>query len=172
MLRSHLQRELLCHNCGTPLFLTRVGTPFYLWQCPKECAPALHTGVPITEQLDDLQHDPSSTLEFNASHFFPPMTVSRISTAKVFMAQILYHFIKCTWGGCYNALYTNVLIPHLDAPDILDYVLRSSVIRDGPGVQVGKSGARLYPELRSRLQTVISPRIRSYLSENFQPAAF
>ena len=57
------------------------------------------------------------------------MTVSRISTAKVFMAQILYHFIECTWGGCYNALYTNVLIPHLDAPDMPVSVLTICTFR-------------------------------------------
>jgi hypothetical protein len=145
----------------------RTGAPHYRWQCPNYCLPSLDTGVPTIEHLDDLQPDTSGTLEFNASHFFPPMTESRIATAKVFMAQILYHFIECTRGTCYNALYFNVLVPHLDAPEIVDYVLRSSLVRGGPGVQVGKSGARLYPELRSRLEAVMSPLIRSYLSDNF-----
>jgi hypothetical protein len=169
MFFSRMQRELACHNCATPLFLMRTGTPHYRWLCPRRCFPSINTEVPTTEHLDDLQPDASGTLEFNASHFFPPMTKSRIATAKVFMAQILYHFIECTWATCYNALYFNVLVPHLDAPEIVDYVLRSSLIRGGPGVHVGESGARLYPELRSRLQVVMSPRIRSYLSENFHP---
>jgi hypothetical protein len=95
------------------------------------------------------------------------MTQSRIATAKVFMGQILYHFIGCTWGGCYNSLYSNVLIPHLDAPEIIDYVLRSPLVKDGPGVQKAKSGARLYPELRYRLNGVVSPRVRAYLEEHF-----
>jgi hypothetical protein len=132
---------------------------------------AIDTGVPISQQLDDLRADESGTLEYNASHFFPPMTQSRIATAKVFMAQILYHFISCSWGGCYNSLYSSVLVLHLDAPEILDYVLRSPVVWDGPGVQKAKSGARLYPELRHRLQGVASPRIRAYLEEHFPPGA-
>jgi hypothetical protein len=117
--------------------------------------------------LDDLQRDESGTVEFNASHFFPPMTTSRIATAKVFMAQILYHFIECTWGGCYNALYSNVLVPHLDTPEIVDYVLNSPVVSDGPAVQKAKTGARLYPELRHRLQGVKSPLVRAYLAKHF-----
>jgi hypothetical protein len=172
MFFSRMQRELICHNCATPLFLVRTGAPNYRWECPKNCLPPIDTGVATTERLDDLQPDASGTLEFNASHFFPPMTKSRIAAAKVFMAQILCHFIECTWGTCYNAIYFNALVPHLDAPEIVDYVLKGSLVRGGPGVQVGKSGARLYPELRSRLQTVMSPRIRSYLSENFRPDVF
>ena len=145
----------------------RTGAPNYQWRCPKHCLPPIDTEVPTSEHLDDLQPDASGTVEFNASHFFPPMTKTRIATAKVFMAQVLCHFIECTYGTCYNSLYFNVLVPHLDAPEIVDYVLRSSLVRDGPGVQVGKSGARLYPELRSRLQGVTSSRIRTYLAENF-----
>lgn len=171
MFRSRVQRELTCLTCGTPLVLLRTGPLNYRWQCSKHCLPAIDTEVPATEHLDDLQPDASGTVEFNASHFFPPMTKSRIATAKVFMAQVLYHFIECTWGGCYNSLYFNVLVPHLDAPQILDYVLRSSAVHDNIGVQVGKSGARLYPELRSRLQGVTSPRIRTYLAENFHTDA-
>lgn len=149
----------------------RTSVPRYLWQCPKQCLPPIDTEVPTSEQLDDLHPDASGTVEFNATHFFPPMTKNRIATAKVFMAQILYHFIQCTWGTCYNALYLNVLVPHLDAPEVLDYVLRGSVVHNTAGVQVGTSGARLYPELLSRLQGVKSPRIRAYLAENFPPAS-
>jgi hypothetical protein len=169
MFCSRVQQVLICHNCATPLFLMRTGAPHYRWTCPKYCLPPVNTGVSTTQHLDDLQPDASGTLEFNASHFCPPMTTSRIATAKVFMPQILCHFIECTWDTCYNALYFNVLVPHLDAPEFVDYVLKSSLIQSGSGVQVGKSGARLYPELHSRLQSVMSPRIRSYLSDNFPP---
>lgn len=167
MLHPRVQRDLTCHTCGTPLVLMQAGVPTYRWQCPKQCLPAIDTGVPIDEPLDDLKPDAPGTVEFNASHFFPPMTKSRVATAKVFMAQILYHFIECTWGACYNSLYSNVLVPHLDAPEILDYVLRGPAVHDTDGTRVGKSGARLYPELRHRLQGITSPRIRTYLAENF-----
>lgn len=95
------------------------------------------------------------------------MTPSRIATAKVFMAQILYHFIECGRGGCYNSLYSNVLVPHLDAPEVVDYVLRSPIVRNSPEVQNAKSGAKLYPELGHRLRGVASSRIQAYLNEHF-----
>jgi hypothetical protein len=167
-----VQRELICHICSTPLLLLRTGFPHYTWQCPQHCLPAVCTGVPITELLDDLERDGSGTVEFNASHFFPPMSQSRVATAKVFMAQILYHFVSCSRGGCYNSLYFNVLVPHLECPEILDYALRSSVVHDCVGLQLGKSGARLYPELRGRLEGVKSPRIHAYLADNFPKVSF
>ena len=167
-----VQRELTCHTCGSPLLLMRTGGPNYRWQCPKNCLPAIETGVPTSEPLDDLRPDESGTVEFNASHFFPPLTRKRIATAKVFMAQILYHFIECTRGGCYNSLYFNVFVPHLNCPEIVDYVLRSSVVYGGMGVSKGKTGAKLYPELRKRLQGVTSSRIHTYLAENFPPTVF
>jgi len=39
-------------------------------------------------------------------------------------------------------------------------------------VSVGKTGANLYPELRTRLRHVTSSRIRTYLVESFRPAVF
>jgi hypothetical protein len=147
--------------------LLRKGAPNYLWHCPEECLPVIDTGVPASEELDNLRRDEAGTMEHNGSHFFPPMTPSRIATAKVFMGHILCHFIQCGWATCYNALYFNVLVPHLDAPEVLDYVLQGGLVHDGPGVEVGKSGAKLYPELRSRLQRVASVRIRQYLADNF-----
>jgi hypothetical protein len=128
---------------------------------------AIDTGVPVSEQFDELQADESGTVEFNGSHFFPPMTKSRIATAKVFMGHILCHFIQCGRGACYNSLYFNVLVPHLDSPEILDYVLRGGMVHDGPGVEVGRSGAKIYPELRHQIEKVASARIQEYLAENF-----
>lgn len=90
--------ELTCHACATPLVLLRTGAPHYRWQCPKHCLPEIDTEMPATEQLDALQPEASGAVEFNASHFFPPMTKSRIATTKVFMAQILYQrdpFMSC-----------------------------------------------------------------------------
>jgi len=83
------------------------------------------------------------------------------------MPQILLHFISCYRGACYNSLYTAVLVPHLDRPELLDYILRSAAIGDGQEIFVGKSGARLFPELYRRLQGVTNKDIREYLVENF-----
>lgn len=143
------------------------GSPNYRWLCPKGCLPAIDTGVPVSEQVDQLGADESGTVEYNGSHFFPPMTKSRIATAKVFMGHILCHFIECGRGACYNSLYLNVLVPHLDSPEMLDYVLRGGMVHERPGVELGKSGAKIYPELRHRLENVASVRIQEYLAENF-----
>ena len=83
------------------------------------------------------------------------------------MPHILHHFIECTWGGCYNALYWNVIVPHLDSTDVLDYVLSSSAIHAATDVETGATGARIYAELRRRLNGVQSEKICQYLSENF-----
>ena len=69
-----VQRPLTCHVCGSPLSLIRTGIPNCCWQCPKNCLPAIDTGVPTAELLDVLRPDESGTVEFNASHFFPPIT--------------------------------------------------------------------------------------------------
>lgn len=162
-----MHRELLCHICATPLILSRTNTLSYQWLCPNNCLAPIDTGVPTSAEFDELKPDELGLVEFNASHFFPPMTSKRIATAKVFMPQILYHFIECAWGGCYNSLYLNVLVPHLDSPQALDYVLRSFAVHQDSTVCIGKSGAKVYPELLTRLQRVNSKSVRDYLAENF-----
>ena len=39
-------------------------------------------------------------------------------------------------------------------------------------MSVGKTGANLYPELRTRLRHVTSSRIHTYLVKSFRPAVF
>ncbi|HUZ06128.1 MAG TPA: hypothetical protein VMV89_01430, partial [Candidatus Paceibacterota bacterium] len=122
--------------------------------------------VLTSETFDLIEGAESGNVEFNASLFWPPLSPNRMRTAKVFMPHILYHFIERTWGGCYNALYSNVIVPCLDSADVLDYVLHSSVVHPATDVASGKTGARIYSELRWRLNGVesekfvnISPKI-------------
>jgi len=164
-----VQRELTCHTWRKPAASPADGRSHYKWECPKRCLPALDTGVPIGQKLDDLRPDESGTVEFNASHFFPPMNQSRIATAKVFMAQILYHFIGCTWGGCYNSLYSNVLVPHLDAPEVVDYVLRSPQVWTAPKSRKQNPAQDFIPTALS-LARVASPRVRAYLEKHIFPS--
>lgn len=84
------------------------------------------------------------------------------------MAQILIHFISCQRGACYNALYFNVIVPHLDSAEVLDNVLKGTVVRGKSGILAGKSGARIFPELLGRLEKVESQVIGAYLQENFR----
>ena len=162
-----MQKPLRCHQCGTLLALIREGLPNYSWQCPNHCLPPVDTGVPSSESFDPVAGAESGNVEFNASLFWPSLSPDRVRTAKVFMPHILHHVIECTWGGCYNALYWNVIVPHLDSTDVLDYVLSSSAIHAATDVETGATGARIYAELRRRLNGVQSEKICQYLSENF-----
>lgn len=83
------------------------------------------------------------------------------------MPEIFHHFIECSWGACYNSVYQNLLVPHLDSPDVVDYVLRSAVVHSGDDVVQGITGARVFGELMSRLRNVESDRIRTYLEITF-----
>lgn len=142
--------------------------PNYSWQCPSHCLPPIDTGVPTNETFDPVEGAESGDVEFNASLFWPPLSPNRVRTARVFMPHILYHFIECTRGGCYNALYSNVIVPHLDSIPVVDYVLHSSAIQPTADVVAGKTGSQVYAELRQRLNGVQSEKIRQYLSENFK----
>ena len=157
-----------CHQCGKLLVLLRQGLPNYSWQCPNRCLPPVDTGVPASEPFDAVEGAEAGNVEFNASLFWPPLSPNRVRTAKVFMPHILHHFIECTRGGCYNALYSNVIVPHLDSTDVVDHVLHSSAIHPTSDAATGKTGARIYAELHRRLNGVQSEKIRRYLSENFK----
>jgi len=83
------------------------------------------------------------------------------------MPQIIYHFIECTWGGCYNHLYLNCIAPYLHSPAIVDYVLRSPVVYASADATRGSTGALIYGELYYRLRSVNCPKIAEYLRDTF-----
>jgi hypothetical protein len=157
----------LCHQCKTLLVLLRMEVSCYAWKCPNGCLSPIDTGVPVSQVLYEIEGAEFGNVEFNASLFRPPLPPEHVTTAKVFMIHVLDHFIDCTRGACYNSLYFDVLVPHLDSVDVVDYVLKSPVIRTRPDVVEGKTGARIYGELRQRLNGVQSEKIRKYISENF-----
>jgi hypothetical protein len=160
--------NLTCHQCGTLLVLLRTNTQNYAWKCPRHCLPAIDTGANANEPFDELDGAEQGNVEFNATLFWSPLTKRRVLTAKVFMPQILFHFIECGRFSCYNSILENVLVPHLDSVDVLDYVLKSSVVHLAGDAVIGKTGAKIYAELHRRLNQVKSPNIRQYLAENFQ----
>ncbi len=139
----------------------------YAWECPSKCLPPIETGIAVTTDISAFERDVVRQGTLCSAPFANPIPASHVPAAKVFAAQILYHFIECTWGGCYNSVHRSFLVPHFDSPEALDYVLKSPVIRDAPGVVVGTSGARVYPELLMRLRAVVSPKIQKYLDETF-----
>lgn len=169
-LQLNLKVNLTCHQCGTLLVLLRTNIPHYAWECPHHCLPAIDTGANTSESFDAFDGAEQGNVEFNATLFWPPLTQQRLLTAKVFMPHILYHFIECGRFPCYNSILTNVLVPHLDSVDVLDYVLKSPIVHPAGDVMAGKTGARIYAELRHRLNQVKSTKIRQYLADTFQLA--
>lgn len=159
-----------CIACGSELTLLRAGSPNYTWTCTRHCPPSIDTGVPASADITRFEQQVAPEGNFCAAAFASPIRDSHVPAAKVFAAQVLYHFIECTWGGCYNSIYQRFLVPHLDSPSAVDYVLRSDVVRLTPDAMVGANGARIYPELLFRLRGVASQQIKEYLRETF-PAA-
>jgi hypothetical protein len=102
--------------------------------------------------------------------FTRPFHSSIVPGAKVYMPFILCHSIECTGAACYNSIYLNLLVPHLDSVAVLDYVLRSSVVHGDAEVVDGVSKPQIYGELRSRLMDVKSSTIHQYLADTFGEA--
>ncbi|HSU57006.1 MAG TPA: hypothetical protein VLT36_23385 [Candidatus Dormibacteraeota bacterium] len=152
--------------CQRELKLIQSDTQTHAWACDKRCSPAINTGVPITESIVEFQRQLSAYEPHNLV-IRTPLSPSTLVGAKVYAPHILIHFISCNWGGCYNSIHQNFLVPHFDSPSALDYVLRSGVIADGPETQVGTTGALIFPQLLARLKAVASPAIQRYLAETF-----
>ena len=92
-----------------------------------------------------------------------------INEFKVQMVDILTHFIDCSWGAHYMTLYNEIIVPYLDDPWVLKYVLNSSIIKESYGnVYRGKSGAKMYDLLLYYLRDVKSHEIQQFLKEEFQ----
>lgn len=92
-----------------------------------------------------------------------------IDEIKVQMVEILNHFIDCTWGVHYMTLLNKMIIPYLDDPKVLDFVLKGPIIRQAKGnVYLGKSGAKMYDELYYCLRRVENENIQHYLINEFK----
>lgn len=138
----------------------------YCWACSNGCQPVLDTGVstelniePFRSLVVDKLSVAAAAAGVDGKRYAPGV--------RLYMPSLFYHFIVCTWGGCYNGIYRNCLVPFLDSPEVVDYILRSDAVRpceiDGTRI----TEPRMFPELRSRLEGVSSPRIRQYLKETF-----
>jgi hypothetical protein len=96
-----------------------------------------------------------------------PLPANWIAGAKVYALHILSHFIECTWGGCYNAIHLNFLVPHFDSTAVLDHVLRSAIVRGDTVLEDGVAAPKMFPELLFRLRGIRSPSIQQYLAHRF-----
>jgi hypothetical protein len=157
-----------CQSCCGSLVLLRQGTPRYAWQCAQGCLPPIDTGVSISEDIGPFEKAAVRNDDIDFSIFTRHLSAELVPGAKAYMLQILPHFIECTRGGCYNSIYNNLLAPHLDSPDVVDYVLRGPVIHGSPDLITGITGAKIFEQLLWCLKGVHSPNIRQYIQVTFE----
>jgi hypothetical protein len=153
-----------CPECGSEMRLAPApsakGTTFQ-WQClGTTCSFNLDTGVPHSEEVA------SFNLDKGWAHYAQTGVSPEIAT--VYMPAFLTHFAECTWGGCRESLFENIIHPNLKAPAVLDALLRSNTIKPMPNVIQGENGARVFPELLEKLKQVDSPEIQRYLEDTFR----
>ena len=87
---------------------------------------------------------------------------------KVQMVEILNHFIDCTWGAHYMNLLKEIIIPYLDDPYVLKYVLKGPAILEYKGnVFFGRSKTKMYDALFYCLKQVHSQEIQNFLDQEF-----
>lgn len=153
-----------CLKCGGELLLLRGGVTNYSWQCAKKCLHPIDTSVPLDEDIKPFEQAGLKDGEIFTPLFTRPMQPNHVSGAKVYMPFILYHFIECTRGACYNSIYFNLLVPHFDSIGVLDYILRSPVIHADSKTTNDVPKPRIYGELHSRLMNVKSSTIHQYLA--------
>lgn len=96
-----------------------------------------------------------------------PLDPTCIPGARTYMPFILYHYIECTWGPCYSSLFAHVIRPHLASVEVLEYVLRSPVVRDDMSEANRPDEPRMYRELYHQLRQVRSATVRRYVTETF-----
>jgi|SRR5208337_1946509 len=153
-----------CLKCGGELLLLREGVTNYSWQCAKKCLHPIDTGVALGEDIKLFEKAGLKDGEIFTPLFTRPMQPNHVPGAKVYMPFILYHFIECTRGACYNSIYFNFLVPYLDTVAVLDYILRSPVIHGGSETINDVPKPQIHGELHSRLMNVKAPTIHQYLA--------
>lgn len=156
-----------CHNCGSPL-KRMILNGRYAWACARECGNPIETGVAESADIQPFVAEGLNQGELATPIFTRPVPEVARAGVQVYMPQILYHFIECSWGACYNSIFQNALVPLLESESVVDFVLRTDVIRTYKGnVFDGVNGAKIYSELFGYLSRVESLEIRNYLRKNF-----
>ncbi|MEM0519588.1 hypothetical protein [Aequorivita flava] len=126
--------------------------------------------VPISPKLDIANQNTMDALKI-LDEGGVEEKVTIINEIKVQMIDILNHFIGCTWGAHYMTLFNKMIIPYLDDPKVLQFVLKGPVINDNKGnVFRGKSGTKMYEELYFYLKRVEAERFKDFLSSEFNRA--
>jgi hypothetical protein len=146
--------------------LLRDKTPNYAWRCSDQCLPSVDTGVSVSESITEFEN----RLAAYAPHTLvlaPNLSQGMVSGGRVYALHILSHFIECSWGGCYNSIYSNFFVFYFESVTVLDYVLRSPVVGGEVVIKNGVPEPRIFGELYSRLNGIQSHKVREYLKEKF-----
>ena len=154
--------DLVCLKCGKATQLLRMPLLNYAWICDDKCLPPVDTGVPAVEEIADLEGRSPVEIIFSDK-----LSDVQIRTLKVYSPQVLIHFIDCYTPGCYMQIHNKFLVPHFDSVAVLDYVLRTPIVRGENILMDGIPEPKMYGQLLSRLQEVKSSKIQEYLLKQF-----
>ncbi len=153
-------------SCGNTMNLVfipdKLNKPKFKWSC-SFCKKATIYKQQI--QIDFANEDFKSIID-NLKNMSDEEQEKIINEIKSQMVNILKHFIECDKGWHYNTLFKSLIKPYLDNPLVLDFVLKSDVIK---ATKIkGITGAKIYPELQEKLIKVDSPNIKNYLKNEFK----
>ena len=152
-----------CITCGAKLILNRDQVPNYVWRCENNCDVLIDTGVSKDSSIAAYECTAIRNGNLYSGIYTRTISESWIAGVQTYMPQILHHFIECYWAPCYLSIYKNVVVPHLNNPGVLDYILKTDVIHTAPDSIIGATGATIYLELLHYLQKVESNVIKTYL---------
>lgn len=155
---------MICPKCRNKLILkfnpSYKGSYSFYWECTANPQCNYQTKYVVPENRIDFtaDFDPKkiNTNELNLDNEYT-----------VQMVETLTHFIICGWGAHYMFLFDTIIKDHLKDKNVLDYVLKSNIIKDKV-VIVGVRGARIFPDLLKMLRQVNSVEIQEYLDREFK----
>ena len=156
-----------CIHCSGRLRLVSDDGPNYSWRCESGCAERIDTGIPTSTSIASFERHTISDDKLTTSQLICPQPPEYVSGIRVYMPQILYHVIECTWFACYHHVYQYCIAPYLDSTEVVDYVLRTPVVYASSDARRGSTGALIYGELYHRLHSVSCPKIADYLRRTF-----
>ena len=155
-------------SCGCEMYLRLDTEGKYFWACSDmpECF-EFKDYVPPKRRFDYSMAAPNDIQDALLNYHEGSITEQK-NEIKVQMVEILEHYIECQYGPHYAFMLEEILIPYLEDPAALDFVLKGHSVKDGKGnVQIGKTGAKIYPELMDCLRRVHSKKIQNYLNIEF-----
>lgn len=89
-----------------------------------------------------------------------------INSLKICMLPFLTHFHSCTWGACYNTMFSNVIKPYFDDIEILKFFLKQDRFFK-PATFRNKNGYLMYSELGSYLKRINCSQLQDFLRTEF-----